>query len=75
MSLIMQQLNSIIDISGAREINYPLAPHTTYRVGGSADFYFRPSTHADIKMIIKWAHTQALPLFTLGGRIQYTCFR
>ena len=47
--------------------NVPLAPLTTFGVGGQARFFATASTEEDIEQAFKWASTQALPIFILGG--------
>ena len=47
--------------------NVPLAPLTTFGVGGHARFFAVATTEDDIHQAFTWAHTQNLPLFILGG--------
>lgn len=43
-----------------------LAPFTTMKVGGPADFFARVSTRAEIKEVCDWAAERQIPLFVLG---------
>ena len=67
---MIPQLEQFINTIGAtlscwRE--YPLAPLTSYRVGGAADLLVRPRTTTDIARIITRANTLGIPWFALGG--------
>lgn len=41
--------------------------HTTFEVGGPAEFYVRPRTESDVQRIIRAAQDTGAPIFTLGG--------
>lgn len=45
----------------------PLKNHTTYRLGGPADFYFSAKSPEDATMAIKAAKEDGLRVFVLGG--------
>ena len=45
----------------------PLAPLTTLKVGGPAQWYVEARTAADAAAAIAWAADRSLPLFVLGG--------
>jgi UDP-N-acetylmuramate dehydrogenase len=47
--------------------NEPLAPHTSWRIGGPARFYATPRTPDELQRALGWAHERALPVFVLGG--------
>lgn len=44
-----------------------LAPHTSLRIGGPADYFLRVATEKDLVGAIKVAREQELPVFVLGG--------
>jgi UDP-N-acetylmuramate dehydrogenase len=44
-----------------------LAPHTTWRVGGSADWYVEPQNVEQLKEAWQWGKSQQLPIFFLGA--------
>jgi UDP-N-acetylmuramate dehydrogenase len=50
---------------GARDV--PLAPHTSLRIGGPADFFLRVATEKDLLEAIQVARENELPVFVLGG--------
>lgn len=45
----------------------PLAPYTTFRIGGPARWFAEAATEADILEGVAFAREHALPLFVLGG--------
>ena len=54
---------------GAQRIarNAPLAPFTTFRVGGPADFLFEARTSEEITAALRLAHASGVPVTLLGG--------
>jgi UDP-N-acetylmuramate dehydrogenase len=46
--------------------NEPLAPHTTFRIGGPADLFYRAVTPDDLATAVTMARTAGLPCFVLG---------
>jgi UDP-N-acetylmuramate dehydrogenase len=47
--------------------NEPLAPHTSWRIGGPARFYATPRTPDELRHTLGWAQERGLPVFVLGG--------
>lgn len=47
--------------------NVPLAPLTTWKIGGPAKFFLAAKTPAEVKEGIAWAAQQAILFFILGG--------
>jgi len=47
--------------------NVPLAPLTTFQIGGPARFFAEATTPAHLAEAVTFAHQNALPLFVLGG--------
>src|SRR5262249_43015501 len=45
----------------------PLRHHTTFRIGGPADFFLAARTPDQLVMALQLAHEAALPVFLLGG--------
>ena len=45
----------------------PLRHHTTFRIGGPADFYFAASTAESLVTALATAHAAGMPVFLLGG--------
>jgi UDP-N-acetylmuramate dehydrogenase len=49
------------------EENIPLAPLTTFGIGGPARFFVEAVSRSDVEQAVIFARTQNLPLFVLGG--------
>jgi UDP-N-acetylmuramate dehydrogenase len=45
----------------------PLRHHTTFRIGGPADFYFAARTADQLVTALRTSHDAGLPVFLLGG--------
>ncbi|MGH2558206.1 MAG: UDP-N-acetylmuramate dehydrogenase [Thermomicrobiales bacterium] len=45
----------------------PMSLHTTWRIGGPADFLVRAPTPDDLVAAVSWAHAEGLPLTVIGG--------
>jgi UDP-N-acetylmuramate dehydrogenase len=53
--------------SGRLERDVPLAPHTTFRIGGPADLLYHARTPADLAEAITVARELEIPYFLLGA--------
>jgi len=47
--------------------NIPLAPLTTFRIGGPARFFVEAKSQGDVEEAVAFARQRELPLFVLGG--------
>jgi UDP-N-acetylmuramate dehydrogenase len=47
--------------------NVPLAPLTTFGIGGAARYFAEAKTEDDVVAALAWARERALPVFVLGG--------
>ena len=47
--------------------NIPLAPLTTFRIGGPARFFVEAKSRGEVKEAVDFARARNLPLFILGG--------
>ena len=47
--------------------NVPLAPFTTFGVGGPARWLVEAATESEIVDAVAWARERSLPVFVLGG--------
>ncbi|HUZ18412.1 MAG TPA: UDP-N-acetylmuramate dehydrogenase [Spirochaetia bacterium] len=56
-----------INIAGSVAFDAPLAPLTTYRVGGPADLLVSPQSAEDIVSVLSLAKAEGIPVFILGG--------
>lgn len=51
----------------AVEQEVPLAPFTTFKVGGPAEWFAQPSTGAEVAVALQVAHAHGVPVTMLGG--------
>lgn len=49
------------------QMDVSLAPHTTFKIGGSADFFADASSVKDLIILTDWARENNVPLYVLGG--------
>src|SRR5271169_2473757 len=49
------------------EENVPLAPLTTFRLGGPARFFVEAKSPGEVQDAVAFAQSKNLPLFVLGG--------
>ncbi|NOZ55736.1 MAG: FAD-binding protein, partial [Calditrichaeota bacterium] len=54
------------ELSGAVLFEEPLARHTTYKIGGPAEVYARPSTLEDVRKLLRIATEASVPVFVIG---------
>lgn len=45
----------------------PLAPHTSWRIGGAARFFVETRTGAELQAALRWCSRHTLPVLILGG--------
>lgn len=66
MTSILQEL---IDTFGAERVreNEPMSAHTTFKIGGPAEFYLSADTTNDLIKSVQIANKLGIPLFVLGG--------
>jgi UDP-N-acetylmuramate dehydrogenase len=48
------------------ERNVPLAPRTTWKIGGPADWYLEPGSEVELRAGLTWARDRGLPVRILG---------
>lgn len=48
-------------------INEPMKNHTTFKVGGPADYFVMPATLSELKRLIQFAKGENLPLTVIGN--------
>ena len=46
--------------------NVPLAPLTTFNIGGSARYFMRAKNVADVEEALQFAASKSIPFFFLG---------
>src|SRR4051812_21918741 len=45
----------------------PMSLHTTWRIGGPADFLIRAPSPEDVVAAVRWGHSEQLPITVIGG--------
>lgn len=60
--------NSLLDITSPKNIfqNEPMKNHTTFKVGGNADYFICPSTPQEVISIIHLCQENNLPFYVIG---------
>ncbi len=53
--------------AGRVQRDVPLAPFTTFRIGGPADLFFEPRTEAELVDVLRIAREHEIPHFLLGA--------
>jgi len=56
-----------INLPGDLRFNEPMSAHTTFKVGGPADIWFRPASRESLVRVLLFAHENQLPFTMLGG--------
>jgi len=49
------------------EADYPLARHTTVRVGGAADWFARPGSEPELVELLRWAESEGVSVGVVGS--------
>lgn len=62
-------INQLCSIVGSDNVylNEPMKKHTTFRIGGPADYYITPHSTAEIAELIRACRQQELPYYILGN--------
>jgi len=47
--------------------NIKLAPFTTFKIGGPADFFCSVTSEDDVREVVEFAHEKKIPFFVIGG--------
>ena len=66
MSAISQELEKIFGATRIRQ-NEPMSAHTTFKIGGPAEFYIEVSSVDDLIKAVQTAHKLEIPVFIFGG--------
>lgn len=67
MKTMLQNFRSKYEFNGILLEDEPIAPKTTFRVGGTAELFAKPEDVTSIKAIISFARENSIPYFILGG--------
>jgi UDP-N-acetylmuramate dehydrogenase len=66
MALSDAQVHALRDALPSLRTNVPLAPHTTFRIGGAADWYVAAETADELATALRVARRHEIPFFLLG---------
>ncbi len=61
-----EALKNIID-EGCIHLDEPMKKHTTFRVGGNADFFVTPKTEDEVKAVVLLCREQNMPYYVIGN--------
>jgi UDP-N-acetylmuramate dehydrogenase len=65
-----EKINIPMPLSGEFRYDEPMAPHTTFRIGGPADLWVRPATEIFPEYaaeLLAFARREGVPVYILGG--------
>lgn len=65
MDSSLDRMNKIFG-EGQIKASEPMSLHTTFRIGGPADFYFEARTSSEIKKSVAFCRESSIPYFVLG---------
>lgn len=63
----LKNLSNFMIIEELIQKDYPLAPLSTYKIGGPAEFFVAVSSQEELKGAIAWAKEHSQPITILGG--------
>jgi UDP-N-acetylmuramate dehydrogenase len=53
--------------AGAVRLNEPMSRHTSFRIGGPADYYIEPGTSEELACVLQCLRYENIPFFILGN--------
>ena len=61
--------NNLITMTGEENtrIDEPMSKHTTFKIGGTVDFFVTPETVEQLKQVIVYCNQNAIPFFVIGN--------
>lgn len=66
MSDFLQMLGQVLRAEQIR-VHEPMSRHTTFRVGGPADYYVEPETKEELAAVLALCRRQKIPYYMLGN--------
>ncbi len=63
---IKSRLEQIVGSEGVK-IDEPMSQHTTFRIGGMADYFVSPKTKEQIKELIDYCRQEEIPYYLIGN--------
>lgn len=65
-SIFLNKLKSILN-ENCIYVDEPMKKHTTFRVGGNADFFVTPKTKDEVRAVISLCKEEKIPYYILGN--------
>ncbi len=66
MKAFLDKLQNILEEEQIK-VKEPMSAHTTFRVGGPADFFLTPSTTQQLKQVLALAKKEEVPVYIIGN--------
>lgn len=63
---ILEELHSVISLGRVLDME-PMSRHTTFRVGGYADYFVEPANLEEIQGVLQLSKAQGIPVFVVGN--------
>ena len=63
---IIEKFNDLLGEEKVK-VDEPMKRHTTFRIGGPADYFLLPSSEEELSGILKICKNEELPYFILGN--------
>ena len=65
----MDLYKELCSITGEKNVlkNEPMSGHTTFRIGGAADYFVMPSDAGEIRRIVSLCRTDGVPYYVIGN--------
>lgn len=66
MKNITEKLEKIIDSENIYE-NEPMSKHTSFKIGGIADYYVKVKSEEELRMVLNFAKAEKIPFYVVGN--------
>jgi UDP-N-acetylmuramate dehydrogenase len=64
-TLVYRELQQLV--SGRARIGEPMNKHTSWRIGGPADYFIEPQSRAELQSVVSFANRRQIPLTVIGN--------
>ena len=64
-TLVYRELQQLI--SGRARIGEPMNKHTSWRIGGPADYFIEPQSRVELQSVVSFANRRKIPLTVIGN--------
>lgn len=66
MKNITENLQKIVDANNIY-INEPMSKHTSFKIGGNADFFVKVKNETELKLLLEMAKSENIPFYIIGN--------